>query len=424
MEDQFRHVVMVIYDGVENSVFESQVVAPLLVELADDLALEVTLISFERALPSAAVLCKKIPAHDRLHLVLARRLPFFGTVSLWPALWQLIKILKLTGATQLRARGPLAGWLVLRAVERSVPYNGFFSKLVGEFIAACTSRYISLRETLETDGKWLFKLRSLRVFCSQNKTYREVRTRYFRKKPVAKDIPPVLVQARGLAAEEYRYAAHRGGRRGLRPLKDWLTQKFLHELEASVYGYRGVIARCGQFTIEVVSEALQEYLVKVFKAKQAVITIATKDITPMVAREQVEAWRLAKRSELCIPIDARVYVYSGSFKPWQCAQETVAEAATILHRESDAFFLALTTDVADFEQAVQASGIDAVRCRVLRVASAELTQYLAAADAGFLLREADVINWVSRPTKMLEYQAVELEIVHNNTVGCLARAKP
>jgi hypothetical protein len=408
MEDQFRNVVMVLYDGVENSVFESQVIAPLLLELVNDLALEVTLISFERALPSAEVLCKKIPAHDRLHLVLARRVPFFGTVSLWPALAQLIKILKFTGATHVRARGPLAGWLVLRAVERCVPHSGCFSRL--GWIFKQVQGDLMRRSPLSV----ILSLFQDTGFFSKK----------FKKQPnVARYISPVLIQARGLAAEEYRYAAQRGGNRGLRRLKDWLTQKFLHELEASVYGYRGVITRCGQFTIEAVSEPLREYLVKVFKTKTAVVTIATKDITPMVAREQIDAWRLAKRGELCIPVDAHVYVYSGSFKPWQCAQETVAEAATILHRESDAFFLILSTDVTDFEQAIQASGIDAVRCRVLRVASAELTQYLAAADVGFLLRDADVINWVSRPTKMLEYQAVGLEIVHNDTIGSLARAK-
>ena len=37
-----------------------------------------------------------------------------------------------------------------------------------------------------------------------------------------------------------------------------------------------------------------------------------------------------------------------------------------------------------------------------------------------LVREKDIINCVSRPTKMLEYQSAGLKIVHNNTVAWLA----
>ncbi len=50
----------------------------------------------------------------------------------------------------------------------------------------------------------------------------------------------------------------------------------------------------------------------------------------------------------------------------------------------------------------------------------EIYHYLAAADAGIIFREAHIINWVSRPTKILEYQAVGLKIIHNNTVAMLA----
>jgi len=49
--------------------------------------------------------------------------------------------------------------------------------------------------------------------------------------------------------------------------------------------------------------------------------------------------------------------------------------------------------------------------------------YLAAADYGLLFRHKDIINWVSRPTKMLEYQAVGLKIIHNNTIEWLSENK-
>jgi hypothetical protein len=361
MKAALHHVIMVVYDGIENSVFESQVLAPLFAELEANKELEVTLISFERTVPAAALLNKKIPPHDRFHLVIAQRFPFLGTLSLRSALWQLIKILKMVGGAELRARGPLAGWLVLRAAEKFV-----------------NPQIVELGL-----------------------------------------VPPVLIQARGLAAQELRYARERSKHGVMRRVKDWLVQKLLHRLESAVYGYRGVIVQAGKLTIESVSTALREYLVTTFHADAKIITIATKDITPRLPSADVKQWRLAKRKLLGIDPRARVYVYSGSFKPWQCAQETVAEASKILTTQSDAFFLVLSLDVVPFEKALHVAGVDKARWRVLSVSSSELTQFLAAADVGFLLREADVINWVSRPTKMLEYQAVGLKIIHNRTVGCL-----
>lgn len=365
MKTGFRHVVMVVYDGIENSVFESQVVAPLLQELEADQNLEVTLISFERTMPTSSLLCKKIPAHDRLHLVLAKRLPFFGTISLQFALWQLIKILRITGGTELRARGPLAGWLVLHVTQKLASVDIILRGLV----------------------------------------------------------PPVLIQARGLAAQEHEYAAKRSWRGPLRSVKDWVVQKLLHRLEAEVYGYRGIIADTKRFTIEVVSHALKDYLVAEFRADQRSIVLATRDITPRLDAERVALWRIKKRKELGLSQNAQVYVYSGSFKPWQCAKETITEAAKILEQNPQAFFLVLSGDVEQFYAAIKATKIDVARCLVTCVPSSRLTEYLAVADVGFLLRESHVINWVSRPTKMLEYQAVGLEILHNNTIGCLAKGR-
>lgn len=362
MKAAFHHVVMVVYDGVENSVFESQVLEPLLLELHKDPFLEVTLISFECVKPAAPVLCKKFPPHDRLHLIIGRRIPFLGLISLYVALWQLIAILKTIGGSELRARGPLAGWLVLRAVEKFI---------TPEIIAASL-------------------------------------------------VPSVLIQARGLAAEELRYTSERSNRSLIYKLKDKFIQKLLHKIEAVVYGYQGVIAQVDCFTIEAVSDALRVYLVAQFHADPIFLTIAQKDITPFVPERIVKKWRTERRNLLGISHEAVVYVYSGSFKPWQCAQETIAEAVNILKKDADAFFLVLSLDVISFKEALSLTDMDKNRWKVLSVSNSELTQYLAAADFGFLLREADVINWVSRPTKMLEYQAVGLKIIHNRTVGCLA----
>ena len=56
---------------------------------------------------------------------------------------------------------------------------------------------------------------------------------------------------------------------------------------------------------------------------------------------------------------------------------------------------------------------------VLEEIADDVIKYLCAADAGILLRKKDVVNWVARPTKILEYRAAGLKIIHNDTVAML-----
>jgi hypothetical protein len=58
---------------------------------------------------------------------------------------------------------------------------------------------------------------------------------------------------------------------------------------------------------------------------------------------------------------------------------------------------------------------------VLSVEPKKLDRYLCACDSGLLFRDKDIINWVSRPTKMLEYQAAGLQVIHNHTIDWLER---
>ncbi len=356
-----RHVVYVIYDGFENSVFESQVVMPVLADLSQDLQLRFSLILFERHKPDPGNLMKKIPAHDRLDVVVVRRFRYWGIFSLYPAVWRLIRIFKKIGGTEVWARGPLAGFVAIKAVEHFVTSDIVATGLV----------------------------------------------------------PPVLVQARGLAAEEHWYASKQSNKGLLKTFFAIHIFRSLLRVERKVFGYRGIIARQQKYTIEVVSNALKKHLITKCKAVPYHITIALRDIPQVLEIEKKKQWRAQRRVELEIPHDAKVYVYSGSFKPWQCARETVFEAGVILDNNPRAFFLVLTPDVDAFVQAIDAADLDSSRVRTLRVGARDLISYLAAADAGFLLREHHVVNWVSRPTKMLEYQAAGLNIIHNEAVACL-----
>jgi len=370
-------LLVVIYDGMTNSVFQSQVLAPLLDRMRQDQSLAITLISFERALISPLALERIVPQATGITVHQYRRPPFLGTLSLLLGGWQLGTLLKKTAYDTILARGPLAGWLVQWALER------------------------------------------------------------LEKKPA------LTVQARGLGGEEYRYAHLRGEQALMKRWYHTWRYTMLKQIEAAVYGAQkghqdiqmlddgGKGARPEEATkwpsrristpvsIEAVSPALREYLVRHFHAHPEAVYIAQRDLIAPVDKQQAAAWRERIRAQLDIPATAYVYCYSGSYKPWQCTAQTLQFFADQYVVDSAKMLLVLSGDHQAFTQELIRLQLPPACYRVLGVPAKDLLTYLAAADAGFLFREPDVMNWVSRPTKLLEYQAVGLEVVHNSTIAWL-----
>jgi hypothetical protein len=373
-----KQLTVVVYDGISNSVFQSQVLAPLLAMLQASINLEITLISFERHQPSPESLLKAVPAHDRLHLMIARKQVFLGAWSLYPAVWQFKRILQQIPCHHIITRGPLAGWIVCNALTKIIRQHP-------EALQGATPDAL---------------------------------------------LPSVTIQARGLCAEEYRYAH----RQQLNPTSHnpliWLKKLFYHWIykqfnlvEKAVYGARQATDALQAVTIESVSPALTNYLIQTFHANPERIVLATKDIPQPVDAALRMQWRLQMRKQLGIPESAYVYCYSGSYKPWQCADQTVADFVTRFAANPHAFLLVLTQDRTAFERVLHSYQLPNTSLTIVHAPANDLLRYLAAADAGYLFREADIINWVSRPTKMLEYQAVGLDIIHNKTVAWLAEKK-
>ena len=54
------------------------------------------------------------------------------------------------------------------------------------------------------------------------------------------------------------------------------------------------------------------------------ITIAQNDIPPHIDADHLAQWRKEIRIKLNISLNAIVYCYNGSAKPWQCPNETIA----------------------------------------------------------------------------------------------------
>lgn len=312
--------IYVIYDSVTNSVFDGQMLARI---TSDDV-----LISFEPDIHKAQK--KKLPIH--VHLV--ARLPFIHTFFLIQHTAQLKKILSQYTGYELIARGPIAGYIALHAID-----------------PRCTN---------------------------------------------------FTVQARGLLGQEHLYT-HRADH--------WL-QRMLHRIRARQFQVlEKKIYTNYQVRIEAVSPALATYIKTTYHAHH--VTVATDDIpAPMPVAEKDTA-RAQIRLLLNITTQT-VYCYNGSAKPWQCPELVIS---FFKKHKNNSVLLILTQDIQAFEKLLME--IPKSQYRLCTVEHSDIYRYLAAADYGIIFREQSIVNWTSRPTKVLEYQAVGLPIIHNNTIAYL-----
>lgn len=363
-----KQLFFVVYDGMGNSVFYSQVIQPLLERINESTNLEITVISFESKKTHYKDFVSVFPSHEKLHLVICRKIPFTGKISLLFGAIQLFRLLKKFPCHEIIARGPLAGYIVYKALF-------WWSK--------------KNPERLRADAETAF--------------------------------PSVTVQARGLCAEEYRYT-YKNEKRNF--LISWWRRfifKKLWDIEFEVYRSKRKTDYPDDVTIECVSPTLKDHLEHAFRSDPSKIIISTKDLPKALNPEEVQNFRKKIREELKIKSDTIVYCYSGSWRPWQCADKTVEYFVQEFAKNQKSFFLALTQDKTQFEQELKKYNVPQISYLLITVDPQDLLKYLSAADFGILLREADMINWVSRPTKMLEYQAAGLQIIHNNTVAWLTR---
>ena len=344
---KYKQLIYITYDGLNNSVFASLVLKPLLKRLNDDNNLEIMLVSFEKTKPNTELLKKIIPAHDRLHFVLCKKNSFWGKSSLWLAIYQLKKLLKIYPPNKIITRGPLAGWVAIKAL--------------------------------------------------------------------AKDLAtvPLSIQARGLCAEEYRFVTQNLKEFFIKKIFRKIIYKRLKTIEKQSYSKENV-------TIEAVSPALKKYLAASFAANESRTDIAKLDLPEGLDKETIKILRARTRKELYIPEEKFIYCYSGSCKPWQCIPEIINFFKTKYTKDKKSFLLILSSDKKEIEKSLNISKLPKDSYLLLSVKPNNLHKYLAACDVGLLFREKDIINWVSRPTKMLEYQSVGLKIEHNNTIAWLA----
>lgn len=336
----------ITYDGIDNSVFVSQVLMPLHAQIEKEILTDAHIISFEK--DYRHVRYKAQSLQDRYHIPISimPRLPFLGSSSLWYSAQYLKNVLQTSSYTyDIIARGPLAAWISMAAIDP----------------ASCKK-------------------------CT--------------------------IQVRGLLSAEYRFANN-----------DTVIHRFrtwqYDCIEQYVYTAHTRQSEQYEITYQAVSSALKDYLHVTYDIPHTSITIAQHDIPTSISFQKRSLWRERMREQLNIPLSAIVYCYSGSAKKWQGIEHALQFFIDQYRKDTNAILLLLSYDIDICNHYITQFNIPQTAYRLCSVPHHEIYHYLATADVGLLFRDSHIINWVSRPTKALEYRAVGLTIVHNNTVHYL-----
>ncbi len=344
--------VVIIYDGINHSIFEGQVLNPLLKELHIQPGLKITLISFENKIIES----KKLELLNTIHpnfkiFILKKTQYFFGYFSILFAKIQCKKILSSFSFYSLQARGPFAG-----AIAQSI----------------------------------------ISSTCIQ-----------------------FTLQARGLLAEEFLYTHEESllNQSWYKKIVIYLRYKQLFYFEQKVYQWNN--PNNITFIIESVSQALEDYLKKNYYPSPTLYTHAINDIPATISIEQKKIWRNQIRTQLKLHKDHYVYIYNGSCKPWQCFKETILYFKKQLHNKKNSYLLIITPDIKEAFKIVTTISLPENSFHIESVSYTQVYAYLCASDSGIILRKKHILNWVSRPTKVLEYKAAHLPIIHNNTIAYL-----
>lgn len=110
-----HHLICIIDDSVTNSVFEGQIITPLLGYQQRDPELGVHIISFERNPVSQSKLDAIMPQNFGYNIF--ARYPLMGSMSLRPAIYRTQQVLNSLDSYSILARGPIASYIALNALD-------------------------------------------------------------------------------------------------------------------------------------------------------------------------------------------------------------------------------------------------------------------------------------------------------------------
>lgn len=352
----------VVFDGIGNSVFQSQVLNVASKQCQANVYDKMCILSFEKNILEAKNKLNLLSIPENVEFILAPKLSFFGKISLQSAIEitcnQVFKLFP----TKIIARGPLAGYICIKALDKA------------------HNEQILLKDE--------------------------------------HSLPKLVIQARGLAKKEYEYMNKFSIWSKIFLPWYWYIARQLGAIEKFVYSEATLSKNPASSKIEAVSQYLADYLIEEFGAQTKRITLAKHDQIEKLPATTIAKNRKEIRSKLGLDSDAKVYCYAGSAKPWQSVKETMELFANKFAENPHAHFLIVSQEKEIFEKLFKKYKIPTQNYSLVSTeCDQQYLKTLCAADVGVILREDHLVNWVARPTKVMDYLACGLAVEHNNTVA-------
>jgi glycosyltransferase involved in cell wall biosynthesis len=115
-----------------------------------------------------------------------------------------------------------------------------------------------------------------------------------------------------------------------------------------------------------------------------------------------------------------VVIYSGGVQSWQ-ALEKIPWLFKLIHQiDSRAYFVGLSPEKERLKNLFDEAGVRSTDYSFLSVDFKDIPFFLAASDIGFLIREKNIVNALSCPTKFAEYLAAGLHVISTTAVEEIA----
>ena len=118
------------------------------------------------------------------------------------------------------------------------------------------------------------------------------------------------------------------------------------------------------------------------------------------------------RKKLGLSKNTKVFIYSGSMKPYQKFPETVSFFNSIFLKYPNVFLLVLTQNINQAQKIIKKNN----NIKTIRVSHNEVNNYLNAADYGIMIRNNDLTNEAASPTKFAEYCLTGLNVITTTAI--------
>lgn len=109
--------------------------------------------------------------------------------------------------------------------------------------------------------------------------------------------------------------------------------------------------------------------------------------------------------------DRFVYAYVGGAAYWQNIDKILSTFDQQSKKNSKLFLLFITNDPEVANNIITIYNLDKKHIKVISLPYEEVGKYLNASDAGIIIRDDNLINYVASPTKVNEYLAVGVKVV-------------